>query len=216
MYLSRIGLEGARGDTMRLLASPHMLHGAVEQCFTGERRRNLWRIDYLANEPFLLVLSEEAPDFERLARRYGRENMSPSWEIKSYDTLLSRVQEGQVWRFRLRANPVRSSARERDQNKNRGKVFSHVTQDQQKTWLAMRGEANGFRVENESFDVVHAQWQKFRKGADRQAEVSILAVTFEGMLTVSDPNQFCATLTGGIGREKAYGCGLLTIARLGR
>ena len=39
-------------------------------------------------------------------------------------------------------------------------------------------------------------------------------VTFEGILEISDEEVFKQTLVDGIGREKAYGCGLLTLARL--
>ena len=41
----------------------------------------------------------------------------------------------------------------------------------------------------------------------------MLAVTYEGMLTVTDAELFRQALTQGIGREKAYGMGLLTIMR---
>lgn len=213
MYLSKVALDGKRGDTARLMASPHALHGAVESCFCGARRRNLWRIDNLGGNPFLLVLSDEAPDFESLAGRYGPRELGSAWQVKSYDALLSKLAEGQIWQFRLRANPVRSSAREQRDDNARGKLFNHVTQDRQKEWLAARGAQNGFSVQGGSFDVIHAQWFKFRKG-DRKGEVSILAVTFEGVLQITNVDLFRSALTKGIGRAKAYGCGLLTIARI--
>jgi CRISPR system Cascade subunit CasE len=37
---------------------------------------------------------------------------------------------------------------------------------------------------------------------------------FEGVLQISDESLFKAALTNGIGRAKAYGCGLLTLANL--
>ena len=40
----------------------------------------------------------------------------------------------------------------------------------------------------------------------------MLAVTYEGSLTVTDADLFRKALTEGIGREKAFGMGLLTIA----
>lgn len=215
MYLSRIALDAGRGETMRLLASPNLLHGAVEHCFDGKKRRNLWRIDTLGGEPYLLILSEAVPAVEDLVSRYGRDDLPCPRETKSYDALLNRLAEGQPWHFRLRANPVRSSTREREGKRSRGKLFNHVTQDQQKNWLAARGSANGFFVEDNSFDVVHAQWHKFRKGNGGTGEVSILTVTFEGRLTITNLALFRSALVNGIGREKAYGCGLMTIVRDG-
>ena len=37
--------------------------------------------------------------------------------------------------------------------------------------------------------------------------------TFEGVLEVTDPDALRRALTHGIGRGKAYGCGLMTLAR---
>ena len=39
MYLSRMELDLTRRDAVRALASPALLHGALEACFPGERRR---------------------------------------------------------------------------------------------------------------------------------------------------------------------------------
>ena len=36
-------------------------------------------------------------------------------------------------------------------------------------------------------------------------------VMYEGILTVTDRDRFIGALTQGIGRAKAYGCGMLTI-----
>ena len=62
MYLTRVAIDTKRRETMRALASPGILHGAVERCFTGERKRRLWRIDALQHGTYVLILSEDAPD----------------------------------------------------------------------------------------------------------------------------------------------------------
>jgi CRISPR system Cascade subunit CasE len=43
--------------------------------------------------------------------------------------------------------------------------------------------------------------------------VSLYTVTYEGILEITDVELFKEVLTKGIGRGKAYGCGMLTIAR---
>ena len=45
--------------------------------------------------------------------------------------------------------------------------------------------------------------------------MSILGATFEGILTVTDPELFCRALTEGIGRGKAYGMGMMTVMAYG-
>jgi CRISPR system Cascade subunit CasE len=43
-------------------------------------------------------------------------------------------------------------------------------------------------------------------------QVSFTMVVFEGVIEITDAESFRSTLVQGIGREKAFGCGLLTIA----
>ena len=215
MYLSRIALDTKKRETMRALALPQLLHGAVEQSFEGSRQRNLWRIDWLDDVCYLLVLSAERPDFSHVAEQFGYPDSERRWETQDYDLLLERLKSGQIWRFRLRANPVRSSSKEKDEALGRGKVFAHVTQEQQRQWLITRAEACGFTLEENSFDIVHTQWMKFHKGRDGSREITLRTAAFEGVLTISDLERFKQTLLSGIGRAKAYGCGLLTIVRFG-
>jgi CRISPR system Cascade subunit CasE len=49
----------------------------------------------------------------------------------------------------------------------------------------------------------------------RRAPVSLVTVTFDGRLEVTEPQLLRRALTHGIGKAKAYGCGLLTLAPLG-
>lgn len=213
MYLSRIALNVKRRDTMKALASPQLMHGAVENSFVGERQRNLWRTDWLEDTCYLLVLSEGEPDFTNLVKHFGCPNSTKSWETKDYEPLMTRLKIGDSWRFRLRANPIRSSFKEKDEPSGRGKVFAHVTQEQQRQWLFMRAEKCGFKLRENEFDVVHTEWRKFPKNQNGKHHVTLRTATFEGLLVISNLESFKQTLVTGIGRAKAYGCGLLTIAR---
>jgi CRISPR system Cascade subunit CasE len=215
MYLSRIALDANRRETMKALVSPQLLHGAVEQSFDGSRQRNLWRIDWLGDVCYLLVLSEGQPDLSRIAGQFGYPQAEKPWETKNYDQVLERLQHNQSWQFRLRANPVRSILQDKDADSGRGKVVAHVTQTQQKQWLLARADTHGFMLAEDAFDVVHTQWMKFHKGTEINREITIRTATFEGILIITDVERFKQTLLTGIGREKAYGCGLLTIARNG-
>lgn len=212
MYLSRIALNAKRRETMQALSSPQLLHGAVEQSFDGDRQRNLWRIDWLNNICYLLVLSTEKADFSHIVNQFGYPDSEWEWETKNYEPLLTRLKPRQVWQFRLCANPVHSSFREKDAESGRGKVFAHVTQEQQRQWLLTRAETCGFLLEEDAFDIINTQWLKFNKGENGGHKVTLRTATFEGVLTISDVEHFTQALQSGIGRAKAYGCGLLTIA----
>jgi CRISPR system Cascade subunit CasE len=50
---------------------------------------------------------------------------------------------------------------------------------------------------------------RFRRG---QQTVTLRVATFDGRFRVVDPTALRAALVNGIGRAKAYGCGLMTLA----
>ncbi|MBS3872230.1 MAG: type I-E CRISPR-associated protein Cas6/Cse3/CasE [Firmicutes bacterium] len=217
MYLTRIALDLNRRETLRALASPHVIHGAVESSVppgeSEKRERNLWRIDYLEPNCYLLVLSRQVPNMTAIATQFGYAQREPAWETRCYQTLLSKLHAGQALRFRLRANPVRSSCIENEGANGRGRVYAHVTVEQQKQWLYSRSEGLGFALDDQTFTVVHTEWKKFRKSRGFGNEVSLRIADFEGRLQVTNVELFKHALTQGIGRAKSYGCGLLTVAR---
>jgi CRISPR system Cascade subunit CasE len=216
MYLSRIVLDTKRCDTMRALNSPQVLHAAVEKCYPDSPKdsppRKLWRVDRLKGRSYLLLLSLEKPDFARLASQFC--SSDTQGESKPYDPFLSKVSAGQQWQFRLRANPVHS-VKDGANASGRGKVYAHVTVEQQKGWLRQRAHSCGFELtvgdNGELFDVIQSDQLRFRR---QDKFVTLGVATFEGVLRVTDAVLFVKTLTEGVGRAKAYGCGLLTIARL--
>jgi CRISPR system Cascade subunit CasE len=185
------------------------LHAAVESCFPdnlGGAGRNLWRTDYLKSGLYLLLLSPQIPDFAAFARQFCDEGQRG--ETKPYDGLLGRIREEQRWRFRLRANPVHSKKDEAG-TPARGKVYAHVTPRHQKAWLSAKASRCGFALDEETYEVVQSEQISFR----RQGKLVTLGIAaFEGILRVTNPALFSRSLTEGIGRAKAYGCGLLTIA----
>jgi len=222
MFFSRIELDMERMETVRALAKPAVLHGAIEQSFKGERKRRLWRIDKFEDTCYLLVLSEDLPDFTALNKQFGDARENNSWETKSYAGLLERIDVNQKWRFRICANPVHSVKEQRASG--RGKIFAYITTKKhqekwpldrvEKKWLLDRAEKNGFSLQTENFDVIRSEWVNFKKGTDQRRDITIYIAVFEGILTVTDAALFRKALIGGIGRAKAYGCGLLTIMRL--
>lgn len=236
MYLSRIELDPQNRNTMRALNWPVVMHGAIECSFNNKAERKLWRVDYLQNRCYLLVLSESKPDFAKLREQFCKENVP--WETRDYQPLIDRVENGQKYRFRLCANPVhctKNAVGLKDRT-DRGRIRAHVTLDQQCLWLIEKAEHCGFTVDkgepfthtdskgivntywtHPGFEVVHTTWKKFNKNNNdrsRKNQVTLRTATYEGILTITDAKLFREKLMRGIGREKAYGCGLLTIIRI--
>lgn len=214
MFLSRMELDTTKRKTLIALSSPSMFHGAVESAFPGERRRNLWRVDQLGGRKYLLILSEEKPDLTAAMEQFGVDG--ETWLTKDYDPLLNRIVNGTKWHFRLAANPTYSVT---EAGKSRGRVCAHSTAAHQRDWLVAQSEKHGFRLAEDTFDVVLSRWYHFGKGNaqtahGRHRQVSLLSVTFEGDLEVTDAKLFKELLVSGIGREKAYGVGLMTLVQI--
>lgn len=230
MYLSRIQLNPRRRDARRLLSSPQRIHAAVLSSFpqppTGVRDgqpRVLWRLDVDEAGTFLYVVSPDQPDFAHLAEQAGWPTTERGMS-KPYGSFLERLAEGQVWAFRLTANPTHYGAAG---DGERPKRLAHVTVRQQEGWLVSKAASNGFRVistpsaetsadgdpvEIHDVSVTARTTHTFRRnGAPRP--VTIGMARFDGRLEVVDPEALRRALTTGIGPAKAYGCGLLTLAR---
>ena len=199
---------------MRALTAPNLIHGAVESCFNGERERNLWRIDILNGRYYILILSRQVPNLESFVEQFGYEGDTSTYATKKYQAFIDSISDGQEWRFRLVANPTSSVRIKKNDGTSKSKIVAHITPRYQKEWLMKKAEANGFLLKENEFDVVKNEWFTFNK-QHRGAKVTMLTVTFEGTLRVNDQNLFKNLLTAGLGREKAFGMGMLTVVRAG-
>jgi len=205
MFLSRVPLDVSNRNTLLALNSPSKFHGALESSFAGERKRNLWRLDSFNGQLYFLVMTEENPDFSKFCEQFAKEGAS--WETKPYDSFLQSIQNGNQFRFRLTANPTKRVY----QGADYGKRVAHITTESQKEWLIQKSSACGFVVNPNEFDTVQNRWYHFKKM--NQRPVSFLAVTYEGILQVTDAESFRKAMTSGIGHGKTYGMGLLTVMK---
>lgn len=220
-YLTRVELNPQRRAGRSLLCSPQAMHAAVLASFPGRlsdrtNQRVLWRLDPVPGAVHLFVVSPEPPDVTHIIEQAGWPTL-PSWQTRKYGPFLDQIVPGQPWMFRLTANPTRSR---RPEDGRRSQRYGHVTVAQQQEWLVQRGTAAGFEIvappgpdgsgsRLDGVVVRERSAQQFRRGEGR---VTLSMATFEGQLIVTNADALRATLTGGLGPAKAYGCGLLTLA----
>lgn len=133
-----------------------------------------------------------------------------TWQTKDYTPLLDRICQGSRWQFCLCANPTYSVPAGPGQ---RGRVCAHSTPQNQIEWLKRQSEKYGFILSEEEFGITKSVWYRFKKGSSGK-NVTFLAVTYEGILEVSNPEIFRQMLCSGIGRGKAYGTGLMTVVQV--
>jgi len=213
MFLTRFAVNPARRGAQKLLGSPHAMHAAVMSSFPPEvleptdAGRVLWRVDRGSTATHLFVLSPALPDLTHLVEQAGWP-LTATWDTRPYAPFLHRLADGQIWAFRLRANPVKAA-------KDVGKIVGHLTAEQQSAWLSARASSNGFRILQSTqgtpaLSVSEREKQQFRRGDDR---VTLVTARFDGVLQITDVSAFRSVLARGLGRAKGYGCGLMTLAR---
>ncbi len=228
MYLSRVLLDSRRRETAKLMGSAQAMHAAVmTACATAStdtvtRGRVLWRVDPRSRaEHDLYIASPTHPVLEQLAGKTGPVDEFEA-QTADYDPFLSRLSVGQRWRFRLTANPVRSEKSSGAEH-SRGRVRPHRTPAYQLKWFEERVSRYGVTLvpsgDGSSGVVVRSRsTSRFSRrsvgadGAGRRDRVEITMATYDGLLEVRDVEQLRECLVNGIGRAKAYGCGLMTLA----
>lgn len=216
-YLTRVNLNPRRRDARKLLESPSAMHAAVEAAFPPSSsqgdRRILWRLDLQMPRAALYVVSPRKPDFTHLVEQAGWPSTDEKWLTKDYQPFLDRLEAGQLWEFRLQANPTHMGISQTGEKKR----FGHMTVVQQISWLAERADRLGVTfLSDEDGDLLTTVVQRDRVRFVRkykESPVTLTRVTYQGPLRVDDPPALRKALVEGIGRGKAYGNGLMTLIR---
>ena len=131
--------------------------------------------------------------------------MPNSARCKSYDSFLNSLTNGQRVSFRLAANPVKAVK----QKNQRGRVFPHITSQYQLQYLEKRAKALGFSLVENEYKIVQRDFPILMKGGGKKMKLA--RAIYEGELIIEDIEIFKKALTNGIGKEKAYGFGMMTV-----
>lgn len=202
MYLTRLRLDPSSGKARRDLADAYEMHRTLVRAFVSEANqtppRFLWRLESQGAwvDPVLLVQSAHSADWSYL-EALDRYLKSPA-EIKEVplDGLLN--PDGR-YRFRMRANPTVT---------REGKRLGLVGEEAQLAWLGRQGVRHGFRID--AAMVTGSEVLAGRKGDTR---MRVRWAMFEGVLCPTDSTVLKQALLDGIGPAKAFGCGLMSLAR---
>lgn len=119
---------------------------------------------------------------------------------RSLEPVRERLTGGRHVRFLLAANTVRTINR----TGPGGSIRTHrarVFDDQLDGWLKQRLDG--------AVDVGPLAPPETRKL--RQGPAQLIVTTFRGRGTVADPDRLTQLMSDGVGRAKAYGCGLLSV-----
>lgn len=230
MFLSRVRVvtQGMnRDDLLKLLSGDaYGNHQLLWQLFTkAEERPFLFRqemekeqLDFQASPrglPLFYVLSTREP--EPVSGLLECESKSFNPQLELGDRLL----------FKLRANPTIARKKEGEQRSRRHDVLmdtkwrfrqqgsdspwelQEAMDASAEQWLESRCAEWGFSLDTKPQVSGYRQHQWRRK----QGQIRFSSVDYEGVITVTDPERLRTALFAGVGRSRAFGCGMLLVRR---
>lgn len=241
MFLSRLILDPRSRQVRRDLADCYQLHRTVLSAFPQvdggglDARAQAGVLFRLDDRPqgdlVLLVQSRTQPDWSRLPDSYlavvdpfaGAVEPNPAVrEIgHQYADFPADLQLG----FRLRANPTRkiNTKTGGDGKPRNGRRVPVIGDKKLLAWLDRKAQQHGFSVIGAQIGIglnpveqVRTSHEGRVRGNNDGRPLTFQGVTFEGALRIEDAKRFHAALAGGIGSGKAFGFGLLSIAKLPR
>ncbi|WP_280541133.1 type I-E CRISPR-associated protein Cas6/Cse3/CasE [Chromohalobacter sp. 11-W] len=136
--------------------------------------------------------------------------------------------KGERLAFRLRANPSIAKPMGQGRRSKRADVLmdarypfpkgertsqacTEAMDAAARQWLTDRADAFGFTLPVAPEVGAYRQYALSKKGGGDPIRYS--SVDYEGLLEVTDPGRLIETLAHGVGRAKAFGCGLMMLRR---
>lgn len=214
LWLTRIIPDQRSREARRDHASAVDLHHRLMSLFADHvaaaaPRRHLgvlFRAENTGNAQQILLQSAQQPDLARLPAGYGQAVTKP------LTPLLDALRPGLSVRYRIAANPIRKpgcTTRELYRLSAVVPLQGQAADD----WWTRQAHSAGLELRT-----LHSTPLDAARGSRRsdQRHVKHDRVLFEGTAVIADAELLRTRLTDGIGKGKAYGCGLLSIAPHGQ
>ncbi|WP_083471578.1 type I-E CRISPR-associated protein Cas6/Cse3/CasE [Kibdelosporangium phytohabitans] len=209
--LTRLVVNTACSAARKDLSDVHLMHQAITKMACppdfGPASRSaaglLYRVEQTAAGVSVLVQSRTVIDPARVTAGYAHAG------TRGLDQLLDRFDERPFVRYRIVANATKRSAS--PGAGLRGNLHP-VVGDGALSWWERKAEQAGLVLGTAEL----ARTLKLRgRQAKNDRELVITASIFEGTAQVVTPDAARHAVLNGVGRGRAYGCGLLSLALLG-
>lgn len=205
-HLTLIELNPRHSRARKDMRQPHDMHRTLMRMFSFEdndgRARSsdgiLWRVEP-GDAPTVLAQSGSQPDINRLPDGYT----SREPRTKSIDSFLESLADGDLLRYRVAVNPA---VLIRAQGNNRLRVIPAANRTE---WWQRRCPSLG--IQNvDAPAVVGERPRDIHRNGDA---FKLIVARIDGFALVGDAHRLRSAIRTGTGRGKAWGCGLLTVAR---
>lgn len=217
MYLSKIVLNTRNRGVMADISNMYSMHQTLISMLPGydnsPNSKYLYRLeqDERLNTAIILMQSEIEPCFDKhFDTGYLQIAQSKEYSPK--------FNNGEQYRFRLFANAVRKRTYDPDKDTNPNKKIAESVlvpmykEDEMEKWLSDRAISNGFELLGQPN--MAKSYRKFSKKGDAKHKSNLFGVQYDGILRVTDSEQFTEAVCSGIGKGKAFGFGLLSIVKI--
>jgi CRISPR system Cascade subunit CasE len=226
MHLTRGFLNPASRNVLRDLSSPVEMHRSLLRAFPDDLGSHpraqvglLYRVDLGRDGGAMLVAqSRTRPDFTRLPEGYflgetDERFFSLGWSRNPNEDILDvgDLRAGQKLLFRLRANVTRKidTKTRADGARSNGRRVPVRGDEARLAWLTRKAALSGFAIED-----ARCHDERAAKSRREDKTVTLAGVRFDGLLQVTDETAFGRAVAEGIGPAKAYGFGLLSVAKV--
>ncbi|GGO67549.1 type I-E CRISPR-associated protein Cas6/Cse3/CasE [Bowmanella pacifica] len=226
MFLSKVSLNNsalAKKELVKLVdKGAYASHQLLWKLFadpTATERPFIFREEQCHGAPIFYVLSH-IPPIHR-----------PEIFTQQVKPFTPKLEPGSRLAFQLRANPtinIKDGSKngkthdvlmhaKRQLPENKDKDIQHVKKVQEsaaKQWLMDEERLNAIGVAMELEPDVVSYQQHCTYKRDTRAPIRFSTVDYQGVIKVMEPELFIGKLSAGIGRAKAFGCGLMLIRRV--
>jgi len=223
MYFSKITLKpnpGAEKLAAMMCADRYKEHQALWGFFGDDpnaERDFIYRYDDRSGTPGYYVVSKRQPA-----------DTTQLWNIATKDYRPA-LRKGQHLSFMLRANPVVTSGKSGKRHDvvmhekrqigyksmplNNRPSHQELVEKSGRKWLVACAERHGFSVDAGRLVIDGYRLYSAGKAATK-TPIRFGTVDFQGVLQVVEPGLFKKALETGIGKSKAFGCGLMLVRRV--
>lgn len=232
MYFSRVTVAPqmlSRKELIELFAGNNYAeHQILWRLFDDDKRHYLFRRESGDNTPYARVGNNHAlPVYYLVSQQAPQACRGLQVQSKPYRPVLT---QGSELAFSLRANPIVSKkepgkknsvkcdvvmdAKTQAKAQSLDKLQRNVLIDEGvKSWLLKRTEDHGFAIDEQRLLWDGYYQHRFYKQHGGKP-ISVSSLDYNGILTVTDVDKFQRALFEGIGRAKAFGCGMMMIRRV--
>ncbi|MFJ8227939.1 type I-E CRISPR-associated protein Cas6/Cse3/CasE [Streptomyces griseus] len=212
LWLTRIVPDTRSPQARHDLGDPIGTHRRIMSLFPSDagpdpraRFGILFRTEDTPTGPHLLVQSTYEPDATRLPDGYGTTVTRP------LDALLDAIRPGLTIRYRCAASPVRKPGATTRALYNLPPVVALTGTAADEWWLRQADNSGIKPLTHHSHPLDAVRGQRRPTGAPPQ-NIRHARTQFDGTAAIIDTGLLRQAVLNGIGRGKAYGCGLLSIA----